>query len=134
MNSREYWVGLLFARFLSNNISKNKEILKKFNPHNVVITDEITEKNISNIDCLIMLSSLNHCSDPEELNLKIQDIYNTLSLCVEQDIKKVIMVSSLEVFDYDANYTVTERWKVKPKKDFLNLYDKLHHPQVLVKV
>ncbi len=98
-----------------------EKILKKFNQHNVVITDEITEKNISNTDCLIMLSSLNRCSDPEELNLKIQDIYNTLSLCVEQDIKKVIMVSSLEVFDYDANYTVTERWKVKPKKDFLNL-------------
>ena len=67
-----------------------EEILKKFNPHNVAIADEITEKNISNIDCLIMLSSLNHCSDPEELNLKIQDIYNTLSLCVEQDIKNIL--------------------------------------------
>ena len=98
-----------------------EEIFKNFRDHNVVITDEVTEKNLSNTDCLIMLSSLKHCSDPEELNLKIQDIYNSLSLCVEQDIDKVIMVSSMELFDYEDNYTVTERWKVKPKKDFSNL-------------
>jgi hypothetical protein len=27
----------------------------------------------------------------------------------------------MEVFNYDENYTVTERWKVTPKKDFFNL-------------
>jgi hypothetical protein len=96
-------------------------ILKKIDHHNVIIEEEITEKNISNSDCLIILSSLKNCSDPEELNLKIQDIYNTLSLCVEEGINKVIMVSSMEVFNYDENYTVTERWKVTPKKDFFNL-------------
>ncbi len=98
-----------------------EEILKNFSNHNILITDEVTEKNISNSDCLIMLSSLKHCSSPDELNLKIQDIYNSLSLCVEQNIDKIIMVSSLEVFNYNENYTVTERWKTKPKKDFYNL-------------
>ena len=98
-----------------------EEIFKNFSNHKVVITEEITEKNISNTDCLIMLSSLKHCSSPNELNLKIQDIYNSLSLCVEQGINKVIMISSLEVLDYNENYTVTERWKTKPKKDLYNL-------------
>ncbi len=98
-----------------------EEIFKNFSNHKVVITEEITEKNISNTDCLIMLSSLKHCSSPNELNLKIQDIYNSLSLCVEQGIDKVIMISSLEILDYNENYTVTERWKTKPKKDLYNL-------------
>ena len=98
-----------------------EEIFKNFSDHNVVITEEVTEKNASNADCLIMLSSLKNCSSPDELNLKIQDIYNTLSLCVEQSINKIIMVSSLELFNYNENFTVTERWKTKPKKDFYNL-------------
>ena len=98
-----------------------ERILKNFDRHNIFIKDEITEKNLSNTDCLIILSSLKDCSDTEELNLKIQDIYNTLSLCVERDIKKVIMVSTLELLDYTESYTVTENWKPNPKSDLFNL-------------
>ena len=78
---------------------KLEKIFDNFRNYDVKITNEVNEKNITNTDCLIILSALKNCSDPEEFNLKIQDIYNTLSLSVEQGIKKVIMISSLEVFD-----------------------------------
>ena len=100
---------------------KLEKIFDNFRNYDVKITNEVNEKNIANADCLIILSALKNCSDPEEFNLKIQDIYNTLSLSVEQDIKKVIMISSLEVFDYNERFTVTEKWKTLPKKDFFNL-------------
>ena len=102
----------------------NKElenILKNLSSHSVEITDQISSKNIRDKDCLIILSSLINCLNPEEFNLKIQDIYNTLSLSVEEGIDKIIMVSSLEIFNYEDNYTVTERWKPKPKKELYNL-------------
>ena len=104
--------------------SGNKELEKNLNNldgHSVKIVDQVSSENISNNDCLIILSSLKDCKNPEEFNLKIQDIYNTLSVSVEEGIGKVIMVSSLELFDYNQNYTVTENWKKKPKNDFYNL-------------
>ena len=100
---------------------KLEKIIDNFKNYDVKITNEVNEKNIANADCLIILSTLKNCSDPEEFNLKIQDIYNTLSLSVEQGIKKVIMISSLEVFDYNERFTVTERWKTLPQKRFFNL-------------
>ena len=81
----------------------NKElenILKNLSSHSVEITDQISSKNIRDKDCLIILSSFINCLNPEEFNLKIQDIYNTLSLSVEEGIDKIIMVSSLEIFNY----------------------------------
>lgn len=104
--------------------SGNKELEKNFknlDNHSVKIVDNISSKDFSNNDCLIIISSLKECETPEELNLKIQDIYNTLSLSVEEGIEKVIMISSLEIFDYEENYTVTESWKKKPKNNFYNL-------------
>ena len=99
-----------------SNILKNK-----LRGHSVINSKNLSTKNISNFDCLIILSCLKKCTDPEELNLKIQDIYNTLSSSVESNIKKVIMVSSLEIFDYEENYTVTETWKTTPKNELTNL-------------
>jgi len=104
--------------------SGNKELeknLKNLDNHSVKIVDNISSKDFSNNDCLIIISSLKECKTPEELNLKIQDIYNTLSISVEEGIEKVIMISSLEIFDYEENYTVTESWKKKPKNNFYNL-------------
>ena len=71
---------------------KLEKIIDNFKNYDVKITNEVNEKNIANADCLIILSTLKNCSDPEEFNLKIQDIYNTLSFSVEQGIKKVIMI------------------------------------------
>ena len=68
---------------------KLEKIIDNFKNYDVKITNEVNEKNIANADCLIILPTLKNCSDPEEFNLKIQDIYNTLSLSVEQGIKKV---------------------------------------------
>jgi len=98
-----------------------ENLLDQIDNHEVEIVNEITEKNISKADCLIILSSLENCSSTEEFNLKIQGIYNTLALSVEQGINKVIMISSLELLDYKESYTVTENWKPKPKSDLFNL-------------
>ena len=89
--------------------------------HSIKVSNDLSTNNISNFDCLIILSSLKKCLDPEELNLKIQGIYNTLSSSVESNIKKVIMISSLEIFDYKEDYTVTETWKTTPKTELTNL-------------
>ena len=98
-----------------------ENLLDQIDNHEVEIVNEITEKNISKADCLIILSSLENCSSTEEFNLKIQGIYNTLALSVEQGVNKVIMISSLELLDYKESYTVTENWKPKPKSDLFNL-------------
>lgn len=98
-----------------------ENLLNQIDNHEVKIVNEITEKNISKADCLLILSSLENCSSTEEFNLKIQGIYNTLALSVEQGVNKVIMISSLEILDYKKSYTVTENWKPKPKKDMYNL-------------
>ena len=98
-----------------------ENLLDQIDNHEVEIVNEITEKNISKADCLIILSSLENCSSTEEFNLKIQGIYNTLALSVEYGISKVIMISSLELLDYKESYTVTENWKPKPKSDLFNL-------------
>ena len=99
----------------------SNSLKNKLKGHSVVYSNDTTAKNISNFDCIIILSSLKKCTDPEELNLKIQEIYNTLSSSVESNIKKIIMVSSLEIFDYEENYTVTETWKTTPKNELTNL-------------
>ena len=39
--------------------------------HSIKVSNDLSTKNISNFDCLIILSSLKKCLDPEELNLKI---------------------------------------------------------------
>jgi len=98
-----------------------ENLLNQIDNYEVEIVNEITEKNISKADCLLILSSLENCSSTEEFNLKIQGIYNTLALSVEQGVNKVIMISSLEILDYKKSYTVTENWKPKPKKDMYNL-------------
>ena len=98
-----------------------ENLLNQIDNHEVKIVNEITEKNISKADCLLILSSLENCSSTEEFNLKIQGIYNTLALSVEQGVNKVIMISSLELLDYKESYTVTENWKPKPKSDLFNL-------------
>tara|TARA_A100001037_G_C15105127_1_gene616038 strand:- start:737 stop:1375 length:639 start_codon:yes stop_codon:yes gene_type:complete len=98
-----------------------ENLLNQIDNHEVKIVNEITKKNISKADCLLILSSLENCSSTEEFNLKIQGIYNTLALSVEQGVNKVIMISSLEILDYKKSYTVTENWKPKPKKDMYNL-------------
>ena len=99
----------------------SNSLKNKLKGHSVVYSNDTTAKNVSNFDCLIILSSLKRCTDPEELNLKIQEIYNTLSSSVESNINKIIMVSSLEIFDYEENYTVTETWKTTPKNELTNL-------------
>lgn len=98
-----------------------ENLLSQIDNNEVEVVNEVTEKNISKADCLIILSSLENCSNTEEFNLKIQNIYNTLALSVEQGVNKVIMISSLELLDYKKSYTVTENWKPKPKKDMYNL-------------
>ena len=83
-----------------------ENLLNQIDNHEVKIVNEITEKNISKADCLLILSSLENCSSTEEFNLKIQGIYNTLALSVEQGINKVIMISSLELLDYKSDTLV----------------------------
>ena len=100
---------------------KLESVVKNLKNHSVEIVNDVTKKNMIGSDCLIILSSIEPCNKPEEFNLKIQKIYNTLSTAVEEGIKKVIMISSLDVFNYEENYTVTENWKTTPRNDFNNL-------------
>jgi hypothetical protein len=57
-----------------------------------------TTKFISEFDYVIIQAISSECKTPQDLNSKVQEIYNILSSCVESGIKKVIMINDLDNF------------------------------------
>ncbi len=95
------------------------QILKGgLNQFDVTVRKEASDDSISQFDCAIIQALSEKCKTPQDLNLKLQEVYNNLSAFVEGGIKKVIMISSLSVLqNYKKSFTVTEKWKSTPSTD-----------------
>ena len=92
------------------------QILKReLNQFDVTVRRGVSNDSISQFDCAIIQALSENCKTPQDLNLKLQEVYNNLSAFVEGGIKKVIMISSLSVLqNYKKGFTVTEKWKSTP--------------------
>ncbi len=81
-----------------------------------------TTKFISEFDYVIIQAISSECKTPQDLNSKVQEIYNILSSCVESGIKKVIMINDLDNFkSYQPGLTITENWEPKPEAEIKSL-------------
>ena len=99
-----------------NNSTKENIIINNLEPSSA------TTKFISEFDYVIIQAISSECKTPQDLNSKVQEIYNILSSCVESGTKKVIMVNDFDNFkSYQPGLTITETWEPKPEAEIKSL-------------